>query len=102
MLFKIEISKFGGIYTQRGGPSFAGFRDSRTFAFIENPPCIYTVSYTHLLKITSQRFKQTMVVITHNEEIAQTADRIVRIEDGKIIKDHLHMADQTTGGADCD
>lgn len=55
-----------------------------------------------LLKITSQRFKQTMVVITHNEEIAQTADRIVRIEDGKIIKDHLHMADQTTGGADCD
>ena len=55
-----------------------------------------------LLKITSQRFKQTMVVITHNEEIAQTADRIVRIEDGKIIKDHLHMVDQTTGGADCD
>ena len=43
-----------------------------------------------------------MVVITHNEEIEQTGDRIVRIEDGKIIKDHLHMADQTTGGADCD
>ena len=37
-----------------------------------------------LLKVTSQRFKQTMVMITHNEEIAQLADRIVRIEDGKI------------------
>ena len=33
-----------------------------------------------LMKITSQKFAQTMVMITHNEEIAQTADRIVRIE----------------------
>ena len=37
-----------------------------------------------LLKITSQKFAQTIVMITHNEEIAQTADRIIRIEDGKI------------------
>ncbi len=37
-----------------------------------------------LLKITGERFGQTMVMITHNEEIAQMADRIVRIEDGKI------------------
>ena len=37
-----------------------------------------------LLKVTSERFQQTMVMITHNEEIAQTADRIIRIEDGKI------------------
>ena len=37
-----------------------------------------------LMKITSQKFAQTMVMITHNEEIAQTADRIVRIEDGRI------------------
>lgn len=37
-----------------------------------------------LLKITSQRFGQTMVMITHDEEIAQLADRIVRIEDGRI------------------
>jgi len=35
-----------------------------------------------LLKITSQKFTQTIVMITHNEEIAQMADRIVRIEDG--------------------
>lgn len=35
-----------------------------------------------LLKVSSDRFKQTMVMITHNEEIAQLADRIVRIEDG--------------------
>ena len=37
-----------------------------------------------LLKVTSQRFAQTIVMITHNEEIAQMADRIVRIEDGRI------------------
>ena len=37
-----------------------------------------------LLKITSEKFAQTIVMITHNEEIAQTADRIIRIEDGKI------------------
>lgn len=38
-----------------------------------------------LLKITGEEFKQTIVMITHNEEIAQMADRIVRIEDGKIV-----------------
>lgn len=37
-----------------------------------------------LLKITSQKFSQTIVMITHNEEIAQLADRIIRIEDGKV------------------
>ena len=37
-----------------------------------------------LLKGTGQRFGQTIVMITHNEEIAQLADRIIRIEDGKI------------------
>ncbi len=39
-----------------------------------------------LLKTTGQRFSQTIVMITHNEAIAQTADRIIRIEDGHIIK----------------
>jgi len=38
-----------------------------------------------LLKVTSQRFVQTIVMITHNEEIAQMADRIIRIEDGRIV-----------------
>ncbi len=38
-----------------------------------------------LLKVTSQRFAQTIVMITHNEEIAQMADRIIRIEDGRIV-----------------
>ena len=38
-----------------------------------------------LLKITSRRFNQTIVMITHNEQIAQMADRIIRIEDGKIV-----------------
>ena len=38
-----------------------------------------------LLKVTSQKFSQTIVMITHNEEIAQMADRIIRIEDGQIV-----------------
>ena len=38
-----------------------------------------------LLKRTSTQFNQTIVMITHNNEIAQLADRIVRIEDGKIV-----------------
>ena len=39
-----------------------------------------------LMKVTGQKFAQTMVMITHNEEIAQMADRIIRIEDGRIVK----------------
>lgn len=38
-----------------------------------------------LLKVSSQQFKQTIVMITHNEAIAQMADRIIRIEDGIIV-----------------
>lgn len=36
-----------------------------------------------LLKVTSREFHQTIVMITHNEEIAQMADQVIRIEDGK-------------------
>ena len=39
-----------------------------------------------LLKVTSEKFSQTIVMITHNEEIAQMADRIIRIEDGRIVE----------------
>ena len=38
-----------------------------------------------LMKVTSEKFGQTIVMITHNEEIAQLAHRIVRIEDGRIV-----------------
>lgn len=38
-----------------------------------------------LLKMTSKKFNQTIVMITHNEEIAQLADRTIHIEDGKIV-----------------
>lgn len=41
-----------------------------------------------LLKVTSEHFAQTIVMITHNEEIAQMADRIIRIEDGRIVGDN--------------
>ena len=39
-----------------------------------------------LLKATSARFHQTIVMITHNEEIAQSADRTIRLEDGTIVE----------------
>ena len=38
-----------------------------------------------LLKVTAQKFSQTIVMITHNEDLAQMADRIIRIEDGRIV-----------------
>lgn len=51
-----------------------GNRDSRTSQDVMG-----------LLKTTSTKFAQTIVMITHNEEIAQLADRIIRIEDGRIV-----------------
>ncbi len=39
-----------------------------------------------LMKVTGQKFHQTIVMITHNEAIAQMADRVIRIEDGHIVK----------------
>lgn len=44
-----------------------------------------------LMKVTSQKFSQTIVMITHNEEIAQLADRIIRIEDGKLCKKNVEV-----------
>ena len=44
----------------------------------------YFIDVLGLLKVTSQKFHQTLVMITHNNEIDQLADRIIRIEDGKI------------------
>lgn len=38
-----------------------------------------------LLKMTSEKYSQTIVIITHDEQLAQMADRIVRIEDGRIV-----------------
>ena len=39
-----------------------------------------------LLKLSGRKFNQTVVMITHNESIAQLADRIIRIEDGRIVE----------------
>ena len=51
-----------------------------------NPDSRTSQDVMSLLKVTSQKFVQTIVMITHNEEIAQMADRIIRIEDGRIVK----------------
>lgn len=62
---------------KREGLKFAdeptGNLDSRT-----------SLEVMELLKMTSTEFEQTLVMITHNPEIAQVADRMIRIEDGKI------------------
>ena len=50
-----------------------------------------------LLKVTSEKFRQTIVMITHNEEIAQLADRIIRIEDGRIL-----IADRREDNVSCE
>ncbi len=42
-----------------------------------------------LLKLTGEQFHQTIVMITHNEALAQLCDRVIHIEDGKIVDDHL-------------
>lgn len=41
-----------------------------------------------LLKLTGERFHQTIVMITHNEALAQLCDRVIHIEDGKIVDDY--------------
>lgn len=43
-----------------------------------------SMEVTGLLKSCAERFHQTMVVVTHQEEVAQMADRVVRLEDGRI------------------
>ena len=40
----------------------------------------------HLLKKSNKEYKQTIIMITHNLEIAAYADRIIKIEDGKIVE----------------
>ncbi len=45
-----------------------------------------------LLKVTGERFRQTIVMITHDVDIAQMAERIIRIEDGRIVMDSKNMA----------
>ena len=45
-----------------------------------------SIDVLELLQQTSRKFNQTVVMITHNNEIAQLADRIIKIEDGKLIE----------------
>ncbi len=42
-----------------------------------------------LLKVVAKRYAQTIILITHDQDIAQMADRIVRIEDGRIVSGNL-------------
>ena len=57
--------------------------------FTDEPTGNLDTSTSHdvigLLKILSRQYQQTLIVITHDTDIAQMADRIVQIEDGKIL-----------------
>ena len=68
-------------------PAKAGFFScAKLYAPTGNLDSATSQDVISLMKTTSREFNQTMVMITHNEEIAQTADRIIRIEDGKIVR----------------
>ncbi|MCM1038597.1 MAG: ABC transporter ATP-binding protein [Ruminococcus sp.] len=45
-----------------------------------------------LLKLTGEQFCQTIVMITHNETLAQLCDRVIHIEDGKIVDDSVQIS----------
>ena len=72
-----------------GWPSPGPWPPSPPSCWPTSPPAIWTAAPARtccrLMKVTGRKFAQTMVMITHNEEIAQLADRIVRIEDGRIV-----------------
>ena len=84
---KTKVSKLSGGQKQR--VAIAGALAKDTAIVVADEPTGNLDSRTSqdvlgLMKTCGQRFGQTIVMITHNEEIAQMADRIIRIEDGKI------------------
>lgn len=84
---KAKVSKLSGGQKQRVAIARALAKD--TDIIVADEPTGNLDSKTSqdvmgFLKVTSEKFKQTIVMITHNEEIAQMADRIIRIEDGRI------------------
>lgn len=46
-----------------------------------------------LLQMTSREFNQTIIMITHNEEIVQLADRIIHLEDGRVVGGDIHVSE---------
>ena len=46
-----------------------------------------------LLKLSGERFHQTIIMITHNEALAQLCDRVIHVEDGKIVDDNREEGD---------
>lgn len=68
------------VYTNYAVPT--GNLDSRTSAEVMG-----------LLQMTSREFNQTIIMITHNEEIAQLADRIIHLEDGRVVGGDIHVSE---------
>ena len=55
----------------------------------------HMIDQIHLLRYSNQAFGQTLIVVTHDERIAEQADRIIQIEDGRIVRDEI-IRDMTT------
>ena len=53
---------------------------------------LFFLTLMFLLKLSNKKFNQTVVIITHDLEIAKEAERVITIEDGKIIKDEKNFA----------
>ena len=52
-----------------------------------------SVEVIGLLQMTNREFNQTIIMITHNEEIAQLADRIIHLEDGRVVGGDIHVSE---------
>ena len=79
-------------YALRSSLSFAGFlidlhihwADTQTFSTM-NLDSATTIEVMGLLKTSCRKYNQTILMVTHNEAIAQTCDRVIHIEDGQIV-----------------
>ena len=60
---------------------------TRNIMFAEAFTREYCLDIIDLLKLSNEKYKQTIIMITHNMEIAKCADRIIKIEDGKLLKE---------------
>ena len=57
--------------------------------FSVNNPC-YKSEIISLLRLSNKKYNQTVIIITHDEKIALEADRVITIDDGKIVKDEMN------------
>ena len=58
---------------------------------LQEPLQVSSKEVVDLLKIAQRKYHETVILVTHDQEIASIADRVITIEDGKIIQDTNHI-----------